>query len=88
MLWKPNLKSYRLISFTKIENSAKKLGLSSSVAKGKGRFLEEKSERQREDPNSPPHVKSEGQDLNILPFQFRQGVVFSADHAGGHLLAL
>ena len=66
MLWKPNLKSYRLISFTTIENSANKLGLSSSGAKGKGRFLEEKSERQREDPNLPPHVKSEGMCCKII----------------------
>ncbi|KAF3975247.1 hypothetical protein CMV_001496 [Castanea mollissima] len=67
MLWKPNLKSYKPTSFTKIENSANKLDLLSSGAKGKGRFLEEKSERQREDPNSPPHVKSE----EVLDFDGR-----------------
>jgi len=60
------LKSNRPISFAKIENLANKLGLSSSGAKGKGRFLEEKSERQREAPNSPPHVKSEGMCSKII----------------------
>ena len=66
MLWKPNLKSNRPISFAKIENLANKLGLSSSGAKVKGRFLEEKSERQREAPNLPPHVKSEGMCSKII----------------------
>ena len=60
------MKSNRPISFAKIENLANKLGLSSSGAKGKGRFLEEKSERQREAPNSPPHVKSEGMCSKII----------------------